>query len=74
MDNTEMFKAINKGVPNYIPIEISIDTLIHYCASDEENLKNEFTLLKGEINGGSVLIPKKAFDKNELLEILGDKE
>ena len=46
MDNTEMFKAINKGVPNYIPIEISIDTLIHYCASDEENLKNEFTLLR----------------------------
>lgn len=46
MDNVEMFKAINKGVPSYIPIEICLNTLIKYCASDEEQLKNEFALLR----------------------------
>ena len=29
---------------------------------------NLYTLLQGEINGGSVLIPKKAFDKNGLFD------
>ena len=45
MNITEMFNAINKGVPNYIPIEISIKTLIEQCASDSEQLRDEFTLV-----------------------------
>lgn len=45
MNSTEMFLAINKGVPNYIPIEISIKTLIEQCACDAEQLKDEFTLI-----------------------------
>ena len=28
MNSTEMFNSINKGVPNYIPIEINVKTLI----------------------------------------------
>ena len=36
MNSTEMFQAINKGVPSYIPIEISVKTLIEQCASDAE--------------------------------------
>ena len=40
--------------------------------------KNELTLLKGEINGGSVLIPKKAFSKhgtfNESLRISQERD
>ncbi len=45
MNSTEMFQAINKGVPNYIPIEISIKTLIEQCAEDAEQLRDEFTLV-----------------------------
>ena len=45
MNSTEMFNAINKGVPSYIPIEISIKTLIEQCASDAEQLRDEFTLV-----------------------------
>ena len=45
MNSTEMFNAINKGVPSYIPIEISIKTLIEQCANDAEQLRNEFTLV-----------------------------
>lgn len=45
MNITEMFNAINKGVPNYIPIEINIKTLIEQCASDSEQLRDEFTLV-----------------------------
>ena len=38
-----------------------------YCFDYKTSvLKNEFTLLKGEINGGSVLIPKEAFNKHGL--------
>lgn len=45
MNGTEMFNAINKGVPSYIPIEITIKTLIDHCANDSEQLKTEFTLI-----------------------------
>lgn len=45
MNSTEMFNAINKGVPSYIPIEITIKTLIEQCASDAEQLRDEFTLV-----------------------------
>lgn len=45
MNSAEMFKAINKGVPSYIPIEISVQTLIEQCASDKELLKSEFKLI-----------------------------
>ena len=45
MNSTEMFNSINKGVPNYIPIEINIKTLIEQCASDAEQLRDEFTLV-----------------------------
>ena len=45
MNSTEMFNAINKGVPNYIPIDINIKTLIEQCASDSEQLRDEFTLV-----------------------------
>lgn len=45
MNSTEMFLAINKGVPSYIPIEITIKTLIEQCASDAEQLNDEFTLV-----------------------------
>ena len=30
MNSTEMFNSINKGVPNYIPIEITIKTLRNF--------------------------------------------
>lgn len=45
MDSMEMYNAVNKGVPNYIPIQITIKTLIEQCASDTEKLKTEFTLI-----------------------------
>ena len=45
MNSTEMFNSINKGVPNYIPIEINVKTLIEQCASDMEQLRKEFTLI-----------------------------
>lgn len=45
MNSTEMFQAINKGVPSYIPIEISIKTLIEQCAEDATQLSDEFTLV-----------------------------
>lgn len=45
MNSTEMFQAINKGVPSYIPIEISIKTLIEQCAEDANQLSDEFTLV-----------------------------
>ena len=45
MNSTEMFNAINKGVPSYIPIEICIQTLIDQCSSNKEILKSEFSLI-----------------------------
>ena len=45
MNSTEMFQAINKGVPSYIPIEITIKTLIEQCADDSARLEDEFTLI-----------------------------
>lgn len=45
MNGQEMFNAINKGVPNYIPIEINIKTLVEQCASDAEQLKAEFAMI-----------------------------
>lgn len=45
MNSNEMFQTINKGVPSYIPIEISIQTIIEQCASDAEQLRDEFTLI-----------------------------
>lgn len=54
MNNTEMFNAINKGVPSYIPIEISIQTLIEQCSSNKELLKSEFSLIS-QLYRGSII-------------------
>jgi len=55
------FKIIDEhGV---IKLEDTIDVQLHCFDYKTSILKNEFSLLKGEINGGSVLIPKDAFDK-----------
>ena len=38
MNNDEMFKAINKGIPNSIKLELPVDELVKYCAEDENEL------------------------------------
>lgn len=55
------FKIVDEN--EVIKIDESINAQLHCFDYKTSVLKNYFTLLKGEINGGSVLIPKEAFDK-----------
>lgn len=58
------FKIVDENGVIRLPETIAVQL---YCFDYKTSvLKNEFTLLKGEINGGSVLIPKEAFNKHGL--------
>lgn len=46
MNFEEMYTAINKGIPNYIMLEIDINTLLNECASNKEQLEKELSLIK----------------------------
>lgn len=46
MNTEEMYTSINKGVPNYIILDIDITTLLNECASDKEQFIKEFAVLK----------------------------
>lgn len=58
------FKIIDEN--GNLKLEDTIIAHTHCFDYKTSILQNEFTLLKGEINGGSVLIPKEAFDKHGL--------
>ena len=46
MNTQEMYNAINKGVPSYEIIELSIETLLNQCASNRQLFENEISLLR----------------------------
>ncbi|MGN1371319.1 MAG: hypothetical protein ACI4XM_03490 [Candidatus Coprovivens sp.] len=46
MNEQEMYTAINKGIPNYVIIELNTQTLLNECSSNREQLEKEFSLLK----------------------------
>lgn len=58
------FKIIDEN--DVIRIDETMSAQLHCFDYKTSLLKNDYTLLKGEINGGSVLIPKEAFDKHGL--------
>ena len=60
------FKIIDES--GRLLVNKTIDAQI-YCADYKvSSLKNELSLLQGEINGGSVLIPKEAFAKHGMFD------
>ncbi len=58
------FKIIDEK--SILRIKATIEAQINLFDYKLSTINNDYTLLKGEINGGSVLIPKKAFDKHGL--------
>ncbi len=44
----EMYQAINKGVPNNIKLELSTDTLIKSCSSDQAKTLTSMRKLRGD--------------------------
>ena len=38
MNKTEMYTSLNKGIPNYIPIDLDIETLLRECVDDKNAL------------------------------------
>ena len=46
MNNQEMYTSINKGVPNYVMLEININTLMNECTSNKEQFERELSLLR----------------------------
>lgn len=60
------FKIVDEH--GMIRVEETMSVQLHCFDYKTSILKNEFTLLKGEINGGSVLIPKAAFKKHGLFD------
>ena len=60
------FKVVDEN--GMIRIEDTMSVQLHCFDYKTSVLRTEFTLLKGEINGGSVLIPKEAFKKHGLFD------
>ena len=58
------FKIVDEN--GTLKVNETIIAKLHCFDYKTSVLKNEYTLLQGEINGGSVLIPKIAFDKHGL--------
>lgn len=48
MKKIEMEKSINKGVPNYIPIELDIATIIRECSDNPDLTNSDFRALANE--------------------------
>lgn len=46
MNEQAMYTSLNKGIPNYIMLEISVKTLINELASDKNQLTNELKVLR----------------------------
>ena len=46
MNNNEVYSSVNKGIPNYVTIELSIKTLINECTFNKEQFINELKLLR----------------------------
>ena len=42
----EMYKALNKGLPVYLIVELDVDTLVNSCASDRAALINSIRKIK----------------------------
>lgn len=61
MNEKEMFKSINKGVPNFVSIEIPVDTIINECASDQDLLKKEISEIREQLR--EYLITRMGFAK-----------
>lgn len=38
-----MYYSLNKGIPNYVTIDIDVNTILNECASDRDLLKSELT-------------------------------
>lgn len=60
------FKIIDEN--GVIRVDDTVAVQLHCFDYKTSILNNEFTLVKGEINGGSVLIPKEAFKKHGLFD------
>lgn len=60
------FKIIDEN--GCLDIPQTIDAQVFCMDYKMSVLKNYYSLLQGEINGGSVLIPKEAFDKHGLFD------
>ncbi len=45
MNGQEMYKALNKGVPSFVSVELSIETLINECSSNQPQLRKEIHLI-----------------------------
>ena len=41
-----MYYSVNKGIPNYVTINIDVNTILNECASDKEQLKKELTSIR----------------------------
>lgn len=48
MESIEMYKSLNKGIPNYIPIELDIETVIRECSCDPQMVINDFRTIGNE--------------------------
>ncbi len=48
MDGLELYDIINKGVPNYVKVELDANVMIRECASDRPTLITEIQRIKSE--------------------------
>ena len=46
MNVDEMYKALNKGLPVYLIVELDVDTLVNSCASDRAALINSINAMR----------------------------
>ena len=61
MNRDEMFATINKGVPNYVKVELDTGIMIRECASDRAKLITEIQEIKSSFE--QEMIKTMGFDK-----------
>ena len=61
MHGLELFDIINKGVPNYVRVELDTNTMIRECASDRAKLISEIQRIKTQYE--QEMIRMMGFDK-----------
>lgn len=46
MNNNEAYNSVNKGIPNYVTIELSVNTLINECTYNKAQFISELKLIR----------------------------
>jgi hypothetical protein len=70
MNVEEMYLAMNKGIPNQIPLELSVEELVEYCSENQEELSSAMNSIRRDFENAMISISGYTKAKHEFFDNL----